>query len=543
MSAIQIQKVYSIAGGSAESSSLGMVCPSVRDKIGDNLLSARLLTKVTELWQDLLNQEKEGKYQFAPNTLEVLLGFSQQLQDIYAFLEKEAQSIRPPIPNSEPPPIPPLLWKHQDSPSRERGTEVTGITSDRSLSCPRSRKIPLDYSYDTKAAANKFLQMFDHLDEPIALVDLRKVKSQHALWVKHLPLITPFYAVKCNPDLEIIRILDEEGANFDCATMDEIKVVLSCGIQPDRICFGHPCKPRSHVQYAREHGVNIMVFDSCDEIRKIADVFPSAQLLLRVRCEDADAQCPLSMKFGAGPDLWKQLLLEAQRWNMTLVGVSFHVGSGSKTPGTFEQALADARAVFNLAKECGLPPLTVLNIGGGYPGDDAVYFTELAQIINNTIHSLWTDEELKGMKLMAEPGRFFGMQSTDLLTKVLAKAKIPPDAEDAENVTKFRYYLNDGLYGSFNCLLYDHATVSPSLMRDVKVSTGPPCTLFGPTCDGFDTIESNVTYLPELDAGDWLLWRNMGAYTSASGSTFNGFPKPLSWYFESCPEENCLYVA
>eukprot|EP00397_Hematodinium_sp_SG-2012_P020560 GEMP01021187.1.p1 GENE.GEMP01021187.1~~GEMP01021187.1.p1 ORF type:complete len:561 (+),score=62.83 GEMP01021187.1:244-1683(+) len=471
----------------------------------------------------------------------MLLGFSTQLQDINVFLDQEKHCIRPPIPSFDSSPTPPVL-NNRVSTSFAKDAEVTGITSDRPSWT--TEKIPFDCSRGPKAVATKVLEKLNEIDEPIALVDLGKVKSRHALWVNHLPLITPFYAVKCNPDPMIIRTLDSLGVNFDCATKDEIATVLTQGITPDRIIFSNPCKPRTHLQYAKESGVDLMVFDNTTELWKIADVFPEAKLLLRLRCEDAGAQCPLSMKFGAGPDQWRELIKEAKRHELSFVGVSFHVGSGCQTPGTFDQALADAKQIFILAQEFGLPPLTILDIGGGFPGDDgshsAVSFPVLASRITQALHATFSDDELSAMRLISEPGRFYAMQSTDLLTKVFAKAKIPPNAEESACVGKYRYYLNDGLYGSFNCILYDHATVHPSVMRDEEVSSGPPCTLFGPTCDGFDTIEANVTYLPELHEGEWLLWTNMGAYTSAAGSTFNGFPKPINWYYESIPGEKFI---
>jgi hypothetical protein len=74
-------------------------------------------------------------------------------------------------------------------------------------------------------------------------------------------------------------------------------------------------------------------------------------------------------------------------------------------------------------------------------------------------------------------------------------------------------------------------TVYPELLEE-KTCPDMPCVIFGPTCDGFDVILEKYT-MPELDEDDWLLWRNMGAYTSAAGSTFNGFEKAVPWYYRT----------
>ena len=98
----------------------------------------------------------------------------------------------------------------------------------------------------------------------------------------------------------------------------------------------------------------------------------------------------------------------------------------------------------------------------------------------------------------------------------------------------FRYYVNDGLYGSFNCIVYDHATPQPELVVP-KQEDVYRCSIWGPTCDGLDMITED-RFLPEVNVGDWLYFEDMGAYTVAASSTFNGFQKPRSFYYTSTAE-------
>jgi len=545
MSPIQKRKGASITGGSVELSRLMSVCLSGSES-NDYFQLAQFLSDVALQGQKLISSAINDEN--APQMLKILKDFSKQLQDFSDPLEKEKHCIRPPIPSVDSRPHPPKNKTRVSTSSTEEDTDATGTTSSICRdSDSRIDKMPNHFDF-TKAVAREAIYELDSLDQAIALVDLSKVKTRYALWVEHLPQVTPFYAVKCNPDPMIIHTLDRQGANFDCATMAEIDAVLGHGVEPHRIVFANPCKPRRHLAFAREKGVELMVFDNAPELSKISEVYPEAKLLLRLRCDDGNAQCPFSMKFGACPEQWRELLLESKRLELSVIGVSFHVGSGCQTPGTFEEALRDAKTLFSLAKELGLPPFSLIDIGGGYPGDDGEYsnitFPCLAKTINDALQELFTDKERASLRLIAEPGRFFAMQSTHLLTKVYAKACVPPNPEDEDQCHKFRYYLNDGLYGSFNCVLYDHQTVHPTLMRDRHdkvTTTNTPCTLFGPTCDGFDTIISNAHFLPELFEGEWLLWKDMGAYTTAAGSNFNGFPKPINWYYESCPEDDCIY--
>mmetsp|Transcript_13913 Transcript_13913/g.15367 ORF Transcript_13913/g.15367 Transcript_13913/m.15367 type:complete len:98 (-) Transcript_13913:157-450(-) len=91
------------------------------------------------------------------------------------------------------------------------------------------------------------------------------------------------------------------------------------------------------------------------------------------------------------------------------------------------------------------------------------------------------------------------------------------------------YYLNDGLYGSFNCKLFDHYTPVPFTLTDMTSAPNHSTTMYGPTCDSLDTIVTGVLF-PQLKRGDYIVFPNMGAYTLCAASRFNGFEKPELFY-------------
>lgn len=371
-------------------------------------------------------------------------------------------------------------------------------------------------------------------DEAILLLDLGRVAQQLHLWKSCLPRVRPHYAVKCNPEPALLEELRAGGCGFDCATKAEIDLALSIGVAAEEIVFSHPCKLRSHLRQAASRGVRLMSFDNTVELLKISAECPQARLLLRLVCDDSGALCPMSSKFGAGHEIWPGLLDLCVALKLDFAGVSFHVGSGCKNPASFEKALSDAKEVFLLAMERGLAP-SVLDIGGGYPCcDSSAYdeFRRIATVISDQLEYHFPSSGHPDLRIIAEPGRFFAASAGTLLTKVFAKSCHP--SQNLYDGPCFRYYLNDGLYGSFNCVLYDHAEVVPELLydgpsrHDAASSAPLRCSIFGPTCDGFDVILGDHRMV-ELQEGDWLLWRNMGAYTSAAGSDFNGFPKAIVW--------------
>jgi len=385
-----------------------------------------------------------------------------------------------------------------------------------------------------QSAAHAVLEKMSGCDEPLAIVDLARARQKLDEWHQFLPRVAPHYAVKCNPDEMLLRELQSAGCRFDCATEAEIREVLSIGASPDNIVFSHPCKRRTDLEYAKAENVRLMSFDNATELKKVAEVFPGARLLLRLVCEDTSAQCPMSSKFGVAPIQWEPLLAEAAHLSLHVVGVSFHVGSGCRDPDSFQQALSDAKEVFALAMAKGFV-MEVLDIGGGWPGVDSddVCFAPLATNVAKKLDDNFPADAFPTLRIIAEPGRFFACSAVSLLTKVIAKAK--PSVDESDGVEeKFRYYLNDGVYGSFNCIIYDHAEVEPEVLKGLA-GMAKLCWIFGPTCDGFDVILKDYM-IPELHEGDWLLWRNMGAYTSAAGSNFNGFPSVRSLYFYGeCP--------
>ena len=85
------------------------------------------------------------------------------------------------------------------------------------------------------------------------------------------------------------------------------------------------------------------------------------------------------------------------------------------------------------------------------------------------------------------------------------------------------YYLDDGLYGSFSGQLYDHARYPIEPLRR-RAGQALHSVLAGPTCDSIDVIAEDIE-LPPLQAGDILVGRQMGAYTAASATDFNFFPR------------------
>jgi len=346
-------------------------------------------------------------------------------------------------------------------------------------------------------------------EDAFFIVDIGKIIRQVQKWEELLPNVKPYYAVKANPNLVILKVLASQGVNFDCASKNEIASVLNL-VESDRIIFANPCKMSSQLKYARANDVDLLTFDSDYELYKIKLYHPNANLVLRLKVNDEDSVCRFGCKFGATLEAAKNLLHIAKTLSLNIVGVSFHVGSGCKNPDQYRQAIKESYECFELAKEFGFT-FKILDIGGGFENEQ---FDEMAQVINQAIQVF--DESVE---VIAEPGRFFVSSSHTLVLNVIGKKT---------NGDERIYYLNDGVYGAFNCIYFDHAVpdICPFNERAGQLFTSK---IFGPTCDSIDKIAESVQ-LPDLAIGEWVYVENFGAYSSASSTTFNGFSQTQNIY-------------
>ena len=311
----------------------------------------------------------------------------------------------------------------------------------------------------------------------------------------------------------MLRLLAGLGTGFDCASKAEIEQVLNLGVDPSRIIYAQPCKTKSYVRFAAELGVKQMTFDNSDELYKIKRFFPDAELLLRILTDDSTSLCRLSDKFGASLDTTADLLTLAKDLDLNVTGVSFHVGSGASDPQSFDKAVRDARYVFDQAADVGYN-LKTLDVGGGFSGD---LFESMADVLSKAL-----DENFPStVRIIGEPGRYYVASAFTLACNIIARRDF---RDPATMETNYMLYLNDGVYGNFSSLIFDHQIASPRILSKRDRSTrSTEYSLWGPSCDGIDRVTETCTLHGLLNVGDWLYFEGMGAYTRCSATKFNGF--------------------
>jgi len=360
-------------------------------------------------------------------------------------------------------------------------------------------------------AAESLERLLERFGSPLLVIDCDVVRRQYAALAAALPGVCLHYALKPLPDVDVVRTLAALGSSFDLATSGEVDLVRRAAVDPARCIHTHPIKRDRDIRAALDFGIRTLVVDNPDELRKVRAYADRVELLIRVSFRSPAAVVDLSRKFGCDPEAAPGLIAQAREAGIRVAGLSFHVGSQSRTPDTKVRAIEVCAGILRgAASALSMPP--VLDIGGGFPIDymePASPIDAFCQPIRDALRAL-----PGGTRVIAEPGRFICGPAGTVLTTVMGRAW-----RDG----RWWYYLDDGLYGSFSGQLYDHARYPVAPLRD---KPGPRfhSVLAGPTCDSIDVVREDIE-LPELEEGDVIVGRQMGAYTVASATDFNFFPR------------------
>ncbi len=346
---------------------------------------------------------------------------------------------------------------------------------------------------------------------PLLVIDCERVRKQYRALHRALPGVDLHYALKPLPHPAVVNTIVELGGFLDLATTGEVELVTRLGVDPARCIHTHPIKRDIDITSALARGVTVFVADNPDEVRKFERHRKHAELLLRVSFRSPGAVCDLSRKFGCDPEDLLALARLAHRLGITVRGLSFHVGSQAADPGKHVEAIEACAKLLAAARREQLGPCDTLDIGGGFPidyGQRAPTIQRFCAPIRAALAAL-----PRRVRVIAEPGRFIVGPAAIGIASVMGRAR---------REGHWWYYLDDGLYGSYSGQLFDHARYPVEALR--KGGEKLPSVLAGPTCDSIDVIAENLM-LPELDAGDLIVGRAMGAYTWASASEFNFFPR------------------
>lgn len=346
---------------------------------------------------------------------------------------------------------------------------------------------------------------------PLLLLDCDSIRTQYRALKNALPNVTLHFALKPLPHPSVVDTLLTEGANFDLATSGEVDLVNSRGVPAERTIHTHPIKRDADIRDALAYGCTVFVIDNMNELEKFIAYKDQVELLVRLSFRNSESFADLSKKFGCSTQTALQLFERARDLGIRIKGLSFHVGSQTTNPQKYVDAILACRQVMENASTAGLPALSTLDIGGGFPVTYNQYVMPIDEFCQPINQALMTLPET--VQVLAEPGRFIVAGAVTSVASVMGQAE-----RDGE----IWYYLDDGVYGTFSGIIFDHGDYPIVALKESTETFAS--VLAGPTCDSIDVIAEPIM-LPKLDNGDLIVGQMMGAYASATATDFNFFKR------------------
>ena len=347
---------------------------------------------------------------------------------------------------------------------------------------------------------------------PSLVFDPAMCRHKWGALTKALPGITLHYAVKSNPYPDLLQTIAAEGGCFDVASSAEIKILEHQGVHPSRMIHTHPVKTDLEIERAVASGVTTFVVDNVDELWKLIPYRHMILVMLRLSFIAPDAPIDLSRKFGAPVQDALSIIDVANDSGIRIDGLCFHVGSQVATANTHADALAKCLELCKKVREKGLPEIVRIDVGGGFPAhytgepvDFASFCAPIREVLMNVPDHI---------QILAEPGRAISAPSMALVCKVIGRAK----RRDG-----WWFYLDDGVYGAQSGRIFDGMRYRMSVFTSSNEQSA--CVFAGPTCDSVDEL-GRYPEFPVLNMNDIIIFHEMGAYTLASATQFNGISPP-----------------
>lgn len=354
---------------------------------------------------------------------------------------------------------------------------------------------------------------------PFLLFDLNQIRENYRKIKQSINNVDIFYAIKANSHPRILEVLRDEGSSFEVSSLNETKMLLKLGIPTEKIISLNPIKSPQFLKEMQRLGVEMMAYDSKDEIDKIAEFAPKSKVILRIVVNNEGSDWPLTKKFGVDASEALEMFRYAKRKNVEPIGLTFHVGSQCLNKNNWASALYICDDIWNRAKKENVS-LSLISLGGGLPIEHTKPIPEIKVIGESINKVLGTNFQTSRDKLTVtiEPGRAMVGDAAIMVSTVVGKAR--RGNEDW-------VYLDVGV---FNGLM---ETVE-NFMYELKTEKGgrsKRTTIGGPSCDSVDIPFKNIL-LPEVKVGDRVYIINAGAYTTSYAATFNGFNIPETHFVE-----------
>lgn len=355
---------------------------------------------------------------------------------------------------------------------------------------------------------------------PFFLISRERIAASIRQFYEVFPNCSVYYAMKANSELEVLRTVAKAGCGFEVASVPELNALQQINVPPGRIIYGTAVKSACDIATFHDYGVRKYAFDSIAELEKIAIAAPASKVFARVAVNDSDSVFKFSEKFGTAVQNVPGMLQHAKEFGLRPYGLSFHVGSQARDANAWAAAIDHVSEAIRACEAAGIE-IETLNIGGGFPCgyDPALTNVDLHDIAERTLRR-YHDLPCRP-QIIIEPGRAIVATAAVLVTEIIARV-------ERSRLNTTWLFLDAGVYNAlFEAMAFQGAIryrIDPlgSWNGTQELEFG----LAGPTGDGLDVITRHALLPETIGVGDKLIVRDVGAYSLALSSRFNGFARP-----------------
>lgn len=348
---------------------------------------------------------------------------------------------------------------------------------------------------------------------PCLLFDLSQIRRNYREIMRSIDGVEVCYAVKANDHIKVLETLAREGSSFEISSLNEMRKLLRLNVVPSKIVCFNPIKSPEFLTEMAKHGVEVMAYDSTEEIDKIAKYAPQSKVVLRISVSNEGSDWPLTKKFGVYAVEAMRMIKYAKAKGVECVGLTFHVGSQCLNKDNWANALYACDDIWNQAKKYGIE-LNFLSLGGGLPiahTKPIPSVEEIGESINKALKANFKTASSK-LRVTIEPGRGLVGNAAIMVSTVVGKAK-----RSNEDWVYIDVGVFNGLMETIEGFKYEIKTDHDKKRKTVTVG--------GPSCDSVDIPFKNIL-LPDLKIGERVYIINTGAYTTSYAANFNGFEVP-----------------
>ncbi len=352
-------------------------------------------------------------------------------------------------------------------------------------------------------------ELLKEAETPFYAYDLGQVEARAEAFRAAFSKARPFYAVKANPVLFLLRFLRERGFAAETVSLGEVFRAYRAGFLPHEVLLNGPVKPPRVLRALAAAGVPHLGADSPADLERIARHLPGARVLLRVnpdlpvRTHDHLATGRGESQFGMLPEAIPAAYRRARELGLEVLGLHLHLGSALTQPEDFA---AGYRVVEGLLETLG--PQPVVDLGGGFGLDlDLGALAPLLAPFHRRAGEVWL-----------EPGRYLVARAGVLVARIWGV-----------KATRRRYLLLDaGMSHFLRPALY---RVRPEVRPLYEGGEEAEYDLAGPACESTDVLARGVR-LPAPREGDAVAILEAGAYGSSMASPYLDTPRPAEYVWD-----------